>query len=153
MLVRLKSSRRDGKLSFDDFVRWFGAALEPPSSFYFRHDEGRRVTERGATRGERAKSVEMSEEEIEKRLHTLFHQKWKSVKKAFMALKKESEHFIEPDDLKRFLVERCGFAMSDARFDSLFKKIDVDGDGRINYSEFNDYIGLDISPCEALFFR
>ena len=31
MLFKLKSSRADGKLTFQDFITWFGPVIEPPS--------------------------------------------------------------------------------------------------------------------------
>lgn len=47
MLFRMKSSRSDGRLTFADFIKWFGAVIDPPSDFYFRHDD-KKVVKRAA---------------------------------------------------------------------------------------------------------
>ncbi len=52
MLFRMKSSRGDGKLSFQDFISWFGAVIEPASDFYFRHDTKHAIEEKAPVNGE-----------------------------------------------------------------------------------------------------
>lgn len=142
----MKSSRTDGKLCFADFIKWFGAVIDPPSDFYFRHDD-KKVIKRAAQTAHGAKGLTMSVEDMEKKLRGIFHQQWKSVNKAFMALKKEDQHYVDKEDFKRFLEIRCGFNITEDQFEEFFRKIDTDSDGRLNYAEFNEYFGFDISPA------
>lgn len=88
MLFRMKSSRSDGKLTFADFIKWFGSVIDPPSDFYFRHDD-KRIVKKASQTAHGDKGLTMSLQDMEKRLRDIFHQQWKSVNKAFMDLKKE----------------------------------------------------------------
>lgn len=102
LLFKMKSSRTDGKLSFNDFIKWFGTVIDPPSQFYFRHDDSRPgeqkafANPRAAAKGfKAATSLLTSNQEIAKKLKNIFHQHWKSVKRAFMDMKKENSHFVD----------------------------------------------------------
>ncbi len=62
-------------------------------------------------------------------------QQWKTIRKAFHDLKKDKDSGIEPKELK-FYLNHWGFKLSDDNFKELFRKFDLDGDGKIGYKEF-----------------
>jgi hypothetical protein len=38
ILIKLRSKNLSQKVTYSDFCAWLGSAVEPPESFYFRHD-------------------------------------------------------------------------------------------------------------------
>ena len=61
------------------------------------------------------------------------------IKQLFKALDKESKGFLSVDDIKRFcrIFKTCdGVPYEESKADNLIKKLDINGDGEINYSEF-----------------
>ncbi|XP_067830409.1 parvalbumin beta-like [Heptranchias perlo] len=64
------------------------------------------------------------------------------IKKIFDILDNDNSGFIEKDELKLFLQYFCpeARALSDSETDSFVSDGDVDGDGRIDFSEFQSLI-------------
>ena len=61
------------------------------------------------------------------------------IKQLFKALDKENKGFLSVDDIKRFcrIFKTCdGVPYEESKADNLIKKMDINGDGEINYSEF-----------------
>ena len=61
------------------------------------------------------------------------------IKQLFKALDKENKGFLSVDDIKRFcrIFKTCdGVPYEESKADNLIKKLDINGDGEINYSEF-----------------
>ena len=61
------------------------------------------------------------------------------IKQLFKALDKENKGFLSVDDIKRFcrMFKTCdGVPYEESKANDLIKKLDINGDGQINYSEF-----------------
>jgi EF-hand domain pair len=46
-----------------------------------------------------------------------------------------------------------GLSLTEEQFKDLFRRFDVDGDGRISYEDFMITAGSEINPMEYLYFR
>ena len=46
-----------------------------------------------------------------------------------------------------------GMEISDADFNHVFERFDIDGDGKISYKDFQKSIGSEMFPAEGLYFR
>ena len=46
-----------------------------------------------------------------------------------------------------------GIQISDSKVQELFDYLDLDKDGKISYKDFQNTIGLEITPREGLYFR
>lgn len=77
---------------------------------------------------------------------------WKTIRKAFMDLNHEKTGTISKTEFKFFL-NYWGIEMSEAQFEQIFAKFDLDGDGKISYKDFQLSIGSDMFPQEGLYFR
>ena len=52
-----------------------------------------------------------------------------------------------------FYFNHWGLKMSEEQFEEIYNTFDVDGDGKISYSDFHKSIGSEIHPGESLYFR
>jgi Ca2+-binding EF-hand superfamily protein len=78
---------------------------------------------------------------------------WKTLRKAFMDLNVKKSGSIEPKELW-FYFEHWGLGgITEAQFQQLFDKFDLDKDGKISYKDFQMTVGSEIHPAEGLYFR
>jgi Ca2+-binding EF-hand superfamily protein len=52
-----------------------------------------------------------------------------------------------------FYLEYWGITISEEKFNKIFNKFDLDGDGEISYKDFQISIGSEMFPAEGLYFR
>jgi len=50
-------------------------------------------------------------------------------------------------------LKHWGYYLNEEQFDTLFKKLDYDKDGKVSYEDFQNSVGNEISPPEFLYFR
>jgi len=74
------------------------------------------------------------------------------LKKAFWDLNIAKSGKIQKEELAYYLTH-WGFKFSEDSLNKLFCSIDVDGDGKISYEDFQNSVGKEISPPEFLYFR
>ena len=77
---------------------------------------------------------------------------WKTLKKAFSDFNMGKTGAIVQEEL-RYYLRHWGFKTDEDTFQSLFRLLDVDGDGKISYEDFQNSVGNEISPPEFLYFR
>ena len=79
--------------------------------------------------------------------HILYKMKmqWKTLKQGFKSLNKGQKGNVDRDDLTKML-ERWGIQLSTDKVEELFKYLDLDKDGRISYKDFQNTIGMEITP-------
>lgn len=53
----------------------------------------------------------------------------------------------------KFYLNFWGMEISEAEFDHIYKKFDLDKDGLISYKDFQLSIGSEMFPMEGLYFR
>ena len=83
---------------------------------------------------------------------TKMSEKWKSVKKGFSMINKSKNGQIAPEELKHAL-DQWGIILDESQLQMLYKTMDRDGDGIINYEDFKETVGHYIQPREQLYFR
>lgn len=59
---------------------------------------------------------------------------------------------ISKQELTFYLNHWC-IKVTDEQLDNLYNKFDADGDGKINYEDFQKTAGKEIHPMEGLYFR
>lgn len=77
---------------------------------------------------------------------------WKTLKKAFIDLNQDKSGAIAQSELKHYLTH-WGLELTPIQFQTLFRRFDEDGDGKISYKDFQTTIGMEIAPAESLYFR
>ena len=60
--------------------------------------------------------------------------------------------YITPNEF-RFYLNHWGLKITDKQFWEVYSMFDVDGDGKISYSDFHQAVGSEIHPGESLYFR
>lgn len=80
-------------------------------------------------------------------------QQWKTISKAFKDMNKDIHtEGISPNELK-FYLTHWGLALTESKFKEIYAMFDIDKDGKISYTDFNQAIGNEIHPGETLYFR
>jgi hypothetical protein len=77
---------------------------------------------------------------------------WKTLRKAFMDLNIERTGRISKREFKFFL-NFWGLEFPEKDITSCFNSFDVDGDGFINYKDFQSSCGKELFPAEDQYFR
>lgn len=72
---------------------------------------------------------------------------WKTLKKAFTDLNTNKSGAIMPNELRQYL-KHWGYFLTDEQFETLFKKLDYNKDGKVSYEDFQNSVGKEISPPE-----
>ena len=63
------------------------------------------------------------------------YEQWKTIRKAFLKLTYMNKGYISEEELM-FYLKHWGIDTTPQEFDKLYKKYDVDGDGKISYKDF-----------------
>ena len=66
---------------------------------------------------------------------TLKDQQANMLREHFKAFDKDGNGLISPSELKQAMSD-MGQELSSAEIDEMIKKVDIDGDGHLNYNEF-----------------
>jgi Ca2+-binding EF-hand superfamily protein len=64
----------------------------------------------------------------------------------------DSSGYISHDELQ-FYLNHWGLKLKEKEFMAIYNAFDVDGDGKISYSDFHKSVGPEIHPGETLYFR
>lgn len=70
---------------------------------------------------------------------------WTTLRKAFTDINKSKSGKICPEELKYYL-DFWGIFVQKEKFQSIFNKFDLDGDGMISYKDFQVSIGSEMFP-------
>lgn len=127
-----------------DFSKWLGNSIHQSEGFYFRHDSIKNP------QYERFMSIEefnkaddklqaniclIKGDEIEEKILEKIKFQWKTLRKAFMNLNIEKTGKISKREFM-FYLEFWGITISEQKFNQIFSKFDLDGDGFISYKDF-----------------
>ncbi len=127
-----------------DFSKWLGNSIHQSEGFYFRHDSIKNP------QYERFMSIEefnkaddklqaniclIKGDEIEEKILEKIKFQWKTLRKAFMNLNIEKTGKISKREFM-FYLDFWGITISEQKFNQIFSKFDLDGDGLISYKDF-----------------
>ena len=159
-LIMHKDRSKRGKLDYTDFSKWLGSSIEPSAGFWFRHDSIKNPQYELNLEKVIKKHANSSNVVREKMTAAIFETdfvekvqfQWKTLKKAFTDLNTAKSGAINPNELESYL-KNWGYYFTKDQFNTLFKRLDYDNDGKISYEDFQNSVGNEISPPEFLYFR
>ena len=162
-LMADKDRNKVGRLCYSDFSKWLGTAIHVQQGFYFRHDsvrnpqywfhQQRDEKNKGNDKEEAARVLCAGEVDAlsKKILHKIMEQ-WSTLRKAFMDINRGKTGKISKPELQYYL-DFWRIILTEAQFDEIFARFDIDNDGVIDYKDFVQSIGSDMFPMEGLYFR
>jgi Ca2+-binding EF-hand superfamily protein len=77
---------------------------------------------------------------------------WKTIRKSFHDISKDTRGQMEAEELK-FYLNHWGIHVTDETFNKIFETLDWDKDGKVSYTDFQKTVGREIHPGESLYFR
>lgn len=70
---------------------------------------------------------------------------WKTIKQGFRALNVTGRGYVSKQDLEN-MVSKWGVKLDEAKLQQLFESFDHDKDGQISFKDFQETIGMEITP-------
>ena len=151
-----------GRMSYTDFCQWVGSSIHQSEGFYFRHDSCRNPQQMEYVEAKEKRTLQsgfteglkhyLPQGELEQLIWTKIGQQWKSIREAYRDIQGQGHDGITAPKLRRQF-SNWGVQMTEEQFLPIFKKIDLDADGTISYTDFLSTVGRKCFPREGLFFR
>jgi Ca2+-binding EF-hand superfamily protein len=151
-LVKFFDSDEDGRLAFQDFIQMLlpceennlrNVALDRPSHRVGRHDGLPQDIERGIAEIFDRELDLMRRQDILKR--DCFSRYDFNLHAAFKSVDRYNDGRIDSNVLGNFF-RNCGHFATEREILQILRRIDTDGDARLSFKEFSEFMTLDGTP-------